>query len=188
MATRFSFPSRVVLFLAGVFAAGTIYVVVSSTVPIGRFGELISRVYDHVIRNQVVKLLLGTEVNLPWTGFALDILSLWVSLFIAINVFVYRNEGVLMWGHVRQNYCATRAGGLLSNLFCTFPKVLLSFLATPFVLLRMYIASIGAKEHTLFTACYTTLDPQEIARYLRLVGLGVGALVAAGAFLSWMIH
>src|SRR5690242_18265125 len=61
--------------------------------------------YDALIRTPTLRHIFGIDFDLPWVSPQFDALALWLSLFLMVNIFVYRNEGVLLWGHIHRNYC-----------------------------------------------------------------------------------
>jgi hypothetical protein len=139
--------------------------------------------YKELVRKPLVRLILGTDVDLPWTSVGLDACALWLSLFVVVNVFVYRKEGVLLWGHIRKNYCGRESASLLGSGLCTLVRYGAAFAATPFACARIFGASLRS-EQTVFTSCYITVEPGEIAQYLKVLGWVIAALVAFLALLS----
>lgn len=166
-------------------AAVSILMLTLTAVPkLAELAELhqVLSVYQEHVRAPLVRLVLGPDVKLPWASGLVDVLALWTSLFVAINAFVYRHEEQTLWGHIDHNYCSRRRAGV-STLLCVISKYLLTFAATPYVLLSTMVSSIRS-PHTLFTCCWVTLDPLEIVRYLRFVGIAVGAFVVVLSALS----
>lgn len=139
-------------------------------------------VYQDHIRGPLLRMIFGPEIKLPWASAMVDAIALWISLFVAINAFVYRHEEQTLWGHIDRNYCVRKRAGISSAL-CVLVKYLLTFAATPYVLLATIFSSIRS-PHTLFTRCYVTLDPLEIVRYLRFVAMGVAAFFVVLSALS----
>jgi hypothetical protein len=133
--------------------------------------------YDKFIREPILVHLFGVDYDLPWSSGYLDALALWLSLFVAVNAFVYREEGVLLWGHIRRNYCGRSATNLSGTGFCTLAKISLAFIATPLACLHIAAMSLTNRSQTLFTSAYITLNPSELASYLKHLGLAVTALV-----------
>jgi hypothetical protein len=176
------------LSITGAVAAISILMLALAAAP--RLAELVElhqvlRVYQDHIRGFLVRTLLGPEAALPWAGGLIDAMALWISLFVTINIFVYVHEGQLLWGHIADNYCSFERRGIRTAL-CVTPKFLLAFIATPVVLLATSVSSLRSSR-TLFTFCYVTLDPIEIVRYLRFVGMAVAsiAVVASTISLLW---
>lgn len=175
MSKQSGLGSLVLLLLTGVVATITATVLVLAAFPTLRQAintEFVFDAYDVIIRKPLLKLVFGIESDLPWGGMGFDALALWLVLFSAINVFIYRNEGVLLWGHVQRNYC----GRTKAVWWCTLVKTTAAFIATPYACARIFIASFQ-NAGTLFTCCYITLDPDVLARYLKYVGLAVGLII-----------
>lgn len=173
------------LSVAGAVAAVSILMLALTAVPkLAELAELhqVLAVYQEHIRGPLVRIVLGPDVTLPWASGLVDALALWVSLFVAINAFVYRHEDHTLWGHISRNYCSRNRAGF-STALCTLTKYLMTFAATPYVLLSTTISSIRS-PHTLFTCCWVTLDPLEIVRYLRFVGMAAGAFFVAFAAIA----
>jgi hypothetical protein len=154
---------------------------------VGSFVELIGLagpdLYKELVRKTFLKLVLGTDVELPWTNVLLDAAALWLSLFAVINIFVYRKEGVLLWGHIRKNYCGREAVTLFGRGMCTLARYGAAFAATPFACARIFLSSLRS-EQSVFTSCYITVEPIEISKYLRVLGLAIAGLVGMSALAS----
>ncbi len=173
------------LSVAGAVAAVSILMLALTAVPkLAELAELhqVLAVYQEHVREPLVRVVLGPNVSLPWASGLVDAFALWASLFVAINAFVYRHEDHTLWGHIRRNYCSRERVGFSTTL-CTLSKYLGTFAATPYVLLSTTISSIRS-PHTLFTCCWVTLDPLEIVRYLRFVGMAAGAFFLAFAAIA----
>ena len=186
MSHHLPLTTRIFLGGAGVVAAfSAAMILVSAIASVAeRLGLGLSLdLYKELVRKPLVKLILGTDVDLPWTSVALDACALWLSLFIVVNVFVYRKEGVLLWGHIRKNYCGREAASLMGSGVCTLVRYGAAFAATPFACARIFVASLRS-EHTVFTSCYITVEPGEIAQYLKVLGWAIAALVAMIALAS----
>lgn len=173
-------PSLVQLAVSGVSIISVSALVVMAVSTSGALRELLhlngaSRAYHDVLRKPLMKAVFGTDLDLPWTNVLLDAALLWLSLFAIINVFVYRHEKQLLWGHIRQNYCA-RATARASPA-CTAIKWLAALLATPWACVRIASAAIGSK-HTLFTSWYITLSPNDMISHLKTIGYGVAGVIA----------
>jgi len=136
-----------------------------------------AEIYKEVIRKPISKLLLGTELDLPWTSALFDAGALWISLFVAINIFIYRNEGVLLWGHIYQNYCRRSASTEIRRQGCTFAKWLFALIATPFASIQFALKALRSDE-TLLTSCYITTNPAAIVKYFKTLGLAISASIA----------
>lgn len=179
--------ARLPLGVAGAVAAVSILMLVLTAAP--KLAELVElhqvlAVYQEHVRQPLVRLIIGPDARLPWASGVVDALALWLSLFAAINAFVYRHEGQMLWGHIGRNYCSLEPPGVRTTL-CVLPKYLLAFVATPFVLLSTMVSSVRS-SHTLFTCCFVTLDPMEIVRYLRLVAMAVAAFALVLSAISFL--
>ena len=177
------------LSVAGAVAAISILMLTLTAAP--KLVELVElqqvlAVYQDHVRDPLIRLVLGPEAKLPWASGLVDALALWASLFVSINAFVYRHEEQTLWGHIAHNYCSHKRAGI-STALCVVTKYLLTFAATPYVLLSTTWNSIRS-PHTLFTCCYVTLDPLEIVRYLRLVAMGVGVFFVVLSALSALLQ
>lgn len=174
--------SYISLSVTGLFAVFSAAMIIVASIP--KLAELtrldrLADLYSVVVRKPLFKLVFGTDIEPPWSGIAFDAAALWLSLFVVINVFVYRHEGVFLWGHIRRNYCSRAADTWSHAGVCTLTRWFVALAATPIACLGTFVASIRS-DHTLFTSCFITLDPSEIAKYLKLLGLALVALFAIG--------
>ena len=135
--------------------------------------------YNGYVRAPLVRALGGVVLN-PLAPYLVDLFVLWASLFIAVNFYVYRKEGLLVWGHIRRNYCFLKRQAFLSQLTCTAPKVAYAFLLAPFICVAFLVS--GSRGPTILTQAYLTAEPREISRYLMLFfGTVAGVLVVSEA-------
>src|ERR1700694_888831 len=163
-------PLTARVFLGGAGIVGALSAAMILLSAIAPLAELIGPglrldLYKELVRKPLVKLILGTDVDLPWMSVGLDACALWLSLFVVVNVFVCRKEGVLLWGHIRKNYCGREAATWLGSGLCTLVRYGAAFAATPFACARIFFTSLQS-EQTVFTSCYITVEPSEIAKYL----------------------
>lgn len=175
-----STASRFALIGAGAAAAVATTTIIFAGLPLlaRLFGsERLLQLYNALIRKTLFKVVLGTDSTLPWSSVWIDMLVLWLALFVAVNVFVYKNEGDFLWGHIRKNYCATAARRSTGVGWCTAWKWVFAFVVLPYACLRIFAAAVGSRQ-SLHTSCFITLDPDELTRYLKYVGWVVGLLVA----------
>ena len=142
--------------------------------------KLGATLYKDLIRRPIFKLVFGSDIDLPWSNTVFDVALLWLSLFAVINFFVFRHEGVFLWGHIRKNYCSSRSTSSFAEVLCTTIKWLIAFAATPIACLHIAAASIKSK-YSLFTSFYITIDPSELSSHLKKIGLGIGILIALWA-------
>jgi hypothetical protein len=165
---------------AGLVSAISILMMIMAAFP--KFAEITrlargAEIYKEVIRKPISKLLFGTELDLPWTGALFDAGALWISLFAAINIFIYRNEGVLLWGHIYRNYCRRSAPTEVRRQGCTLAKWLFALIATPFASIHLALKALRSNE-TLLTSCYITTNPATIVKYFKTLGLAISASTA----------
>lgn len=171
---------------AGALGVFSLLMLVLAAVPkLAELNELqqLAYLYHDHIRAPLMRFVFGRDAQLPWSSGVIDVLFFWISLFVAINVFVYKNEDHLLWGHIRKNYCSLTADGF-SKFLCTFWKFVVALLSIPIACLSMAIASLRADDNTLFTSCYITLNPLEIVRYLRFLSIALAATITVVAFFS----
>ena len=139
--------------------------------------------YNAFIRKPIFKLVFGIDTDLPWNSIAIDACLIWLSLFTVINVFIYRKERTFLWGHIRKNYCSRTAQDWSGSGLCTLRRWLTALATTPVACLRILMASLQSKQ-TLFTSSYMTIDPTEIGRYLKYLGLAIGAMLTLAVVVS----
>ena len=127
-----------------------------------------------------LKLVFGGDLELPWINIVLDLTIIWITLFVSINIFVFKNEQCFLWSHIRRNYCFTEAQTWSGQGLCTLLRVTYAFLLTPFACAQMFIASMSSSL-TLFTSAYMTVNPNEVGRYLHFIGISIAVIIALAA-------
>jgi len=138
--------------------------------------------FHHAIESYVryirvpMERALGLE-SFPIGAYALDALILWFGLFLAINAFVQQHDGLFLWGHISRGYCYRTRQTALSQVRCVGPKIVVAFLATPWVCAVAIWASIGRGQPSV-TMAYMTIEPKPVARYLSAL-FGIPAMVLA---------
>jgi hypothetical protein len=110
-----------------------------------------------------------------------DIIMVWLLLFAALNLFIYRTEGQLVWGHIRQKKCCFESQGNASQLLCTAPKYLVSFIAAPWVAICSVIKTFATGNSYLEMA-NLTVHSAALAKYFFAV-IAIPVLLALGASL-----
>ena len=101
----------------------------------GIFGllSLFTSAFEHVkefkdafeVYARYLRLPLARAFGLDHFSFAiyfLDAFILWTGLFLAVNAFVQRQDGLFVWGHIGQLYCSRERQTLVAQLRCILPK------------------------------------------------------------------
>ncbi len=167
-------------FIAGVFAVLSILTKAGGGLEAFKEFHQAFESYARYIRAPVGRAL-GLE-SIPIGMYVLDALILWIGLFLAINAFVQRYDGLFLWGHIGRGYCYRQKQTALSQARCIIPKLVFAFLATPWVCVVAVWASI-VRGQSAVTMAYMTVEPTPVARYLStLFGIPAAILAIASLF------
>jgi hypothetical protein len=141
--------------------------------------------YGQYIRGPLSKALsriTGFEFVGFAAGTALDLLVFWVMFFIAVNVFVYKNERNFLPSHISRSYCQLGPQGTLSRFGCVAPKLAVAFLAAPIVCAVYALTKFRAPRWQLYSAAYLTIQPRTIFSYLLALFGGVALVLLGSAY------
>ena len=133
------------------------------------------QLYTKYLRAPAIKGL-GVD-SIPLASYALDGAVLWLALFLAINAFVQKIDGLFVSGHIGRGYCFRAKQTFIPLACCTLPKFIIAFLATPVVCTLAVWAHIVLGQASI-TMAYMTVEPKSVARYI-LALFGIPALIIA---------
>lgn len=122
--------------------------------------------------------------NDMWLASALgDGVVFWMTFFMAVNAFIYRNDGQLLPGHILDNYCQFASAKKMSRFMCLLPKLIIAFLAAPIVCSALAILKIGSSPNRLYSIAYMTIQPKSIVAYILAMFVVVAGVMAFAEFL-----
>lgn len=148
-----------------VFGSGLIAALIATLPLIGRLAPAAHTVkeysdavelYAKYLRRPVAELL--SFGSAPYVA---DVLFFWIALFAAINISIYRDDGLYVWGHIERNSCFNAKG----SARCVAPKFLLAVLLTPAVCIAALFTLLRTGRSYL-TMAYITVSAREVGKIL----------------------
>lgn len=119
--------------------------------------------------------LLGIDVHSSFAfSIVFDTLIIWISLFLAINAFIYSEEPNFLWGHIKKNYCYNEKDGLATSVTKVLPKFLYAFIMTPIVCTQSIYYTLTTGNAWL-TKSYITINLKKLAYFTLWLFVVAGA-------------
>jgi len=102
----------------------------------------------------------GHEVRWPYL---VDVIIFWLAIFGAVNIFIHRQDGLFVWGHIRHNSCFIAPSNKWGQVTCTLPKFIVALVLSPIICAAAIVSSLRTGR-TRLTMGFITIDPSEVAK------------------------
>jgi hypothetical protein len=132
------------------------------------------------VRRWIFKELLHVDIAAYWSSPMLDILLLWITAFLSLNVFTFQNDGLTVWGHILENHGKIRYPAGTRRVFGATWKTIIVLVFAPGLLLYFALRTAVSPQRQ-FTALDVTVAPLEVLGYIKYVGMAT-ALIFVAAF------